>query len=89
MVIKSKKQQMNYKVYQLLMEWLESILPDNEVTNAEKIEMLPKEQYFSVMGQRRLNAYTYKWMRKKIKKVLKGNPDKTILSVTLSDIQNA
>ena len=89
MALKSKKQQMNYKVFQLLIEWLDSILPENEVSIPEKINMIPKEQYFSVMGQRRLNAYTYRWMRKKIKTVLKKNKKKSILSVTLSDVNNA
>ncbi len=87
MVIKSKKQKMNQKVFYILFEWLENILPENEISEAEKLSMIPTEKYYTSMGQRRLNAYTYRWVRKKIKKLLKRNYK--LESITLRDVENA
>ena len=86
MIRQSKKQKLNKKVYDLTIEWLDSILPDGEITEALMQKMIPKERYFFSQGQIRLNAYTYKWFRKRVKKAsrLKG-----IEEVTLQDIENA
>ena len=86
MIRQSKKQKLNKKVYDLTIEWLDNILPDGEVTEALMQKMIPKERYFFSQGQIRLNAYTYKWFRKRVKKAsrLKG-----IEEVTLQDIENA
>ena len=44
---KSKKQKLNFKVYNLLMDWLVSMLPENtELSNEEVFNNLPKEKYF-------------------------------------------
>ena len=84
---KSKKQKLNHKVYTLLMEWLASLLPENSnLTEEQVIDMLPKEKYFNSMGQRYLNAYTHKWVRQRLKKVLRTKP---IDSITMYDIENA
>ena len=84
---KSKKQKLNHKVYTLLMEWLASLLPENsELSEKEIIDMLPKEKYFYSMGQIRLNAYTHKWVRQRLKKVLRTKP---IDLITMYDIENA
>ena len=47
MVIKSKKQRLNYKIVSLSLDWLEDILPDNNKTVLEKLEMLPTEKYYT------------------------------------------
>ena len=86
MIQQSKKQKLNKKIYDLTIEWLDSILPDGEVTEAVMQKMIPKEKYFFSQGQIRLNAYTYKWFRKRVKKVSKL---KSIEEVTLQDIENA
>ena len=86
MIKQSKKQKLNKKVYDLTIEWLDSILPDGEVTEAVMQKIIPKERYFFSQGQIRLNAYTYKWFRKRVKKVSKL---KSIEEVTLQDIENA
>ncbi len=84
---KSKKQKLNFKVYNLLMDWLVSMLPENtELSNEEVFNNLPKEKYFYSMGQIRLNAYTHKWVRQRLKKVLRTKP---IDSITMYDIENA
>ena len=86
MIQQRKKQKLNKKIYDLTIEWLDSILPDGEVTEAVMQKMIPKERYFFSQGQIRLNAYTYKWFRKRVKKVSKL---KSIEEVTLQDIENA
>ena len=86
MIQQSKKQKLNKKVYDLTIEWLDNILPDGEVTEAVMEKMIPKERYFFSQGQTRLNAYTYKWFRKRVKKASRL---KDIEEVTLQDIENA
>jgi len=86
MVIKSKKQRLNYKIVSLSLDWLEDILPDNNKTVLEKLEMLPTEKYYTVVGQRRLNSYTYKWFKKRILSLLKKDKSKTIESITLKEV---
>ena len=49
-------------------------------------KMIPKEKYFFSQGQIRLNAYTYKWFKKRVKKASRL---KSIEEVTLQDIENA
>ena len=48
--------------------------------------MLPKEKYFSSMGQRYLNAYTHKWVRQRLKKQMRIKP---LDKITMSDLENA
>jgi len=86
MIQQSKKQKLNKKIYDLTIEWLDSILPDGEVTEAVMQKMIPKERYFFSQGQIRLNAYTYKWFKKRVKKASRL---KSIEEVTLQDIENA
>ena len=86
MIQQSKKQKLNKKVYDLTIEWLDSILPDGEITEAVMQKIIPKERYFFSQGQIRLNAYTYKWFRKRVKKASRL---KSIEEVTLQDIENA
>tara|TARA_R110002012_G_C11185629_1_gene557686 strand:+ start:160 stop:423 length:264 start_codon:yes stop_codon:yes gene_type:complete len=84
---KSKKQKLNHKVYNLLLEWLTSMLPENSnLTEEEVIEMLPKEKYFTTMGQRQLNAYTHKWVRQRLKKSMRHIP---LDKIVMSDLERA
>ena len=81
---KSKKQKFNNTITRLIQEWLYSLLPEDKLKllTPEKIqEIMPKEPYFFSQGQIRTNAYTLKWFRKKIKKVLKRS-NKTLETIT-------
>ena len=49
MIQQSKKQKLNKKVYDLTIEWLDSILPDGEVTEAVMQKMIPKERYQKII----------------------------------------
>ncbi len=84
---KSKKQKLNHKVYNLLVEWLVALLPENsELSEEQVIDMLPKEKYFVSMGQRHLNAYTHKWVRQRLKKIMRY---KSLDEITMSDLERA
>ena len=85
----SKKQKMNVLVVGLAYQWVKSLLPeDQEVSVLEALKQIPDEPYFFSQGQIRTNSYTFKWFRKKIKKVLKKKKQ-PIMSVTLHEVMNA
>ena len=83
----SKKQKMNVLVVGLAYQWVKSLLPeDQEISVLDALRQIPDEPYFFSQGQIRLNAYTYKWFRKRVKKASRL---KSIEEVTLQDIENA
>tara|TARA_R100000742_G_C4277672_1_gene99751 strand:- start:1669 stop:1941 length:273 start_codon:yes stop_codon:yes gene_type:complete len=87
----SKKQKMNSTIARLVQEWLYSLLPEDQIKllTPEKIQQLmPQEPYFFSQGQIRVNAYTLKWFRKKIKKVLRKT-NKDFKEISLNEIMNA
>ena len=68
-----------------------SLLPEDkrkDVDTTKVFTQLPTEPYFFSQGQIRLNSYTLKWFKKKIKRVLKSTK-KEIMNVTLSEVLNA
>ena len=91
MITKSKKQRMNVHVFNLLIGWINNIIPEDKDLSLEEIkELLPTEKYTVSLGQVRLSAYTYRWVRKRLKMILKKSHGKrTIESVTMRDIENA
>jgi hypothetical protein len=99
LVLKSKKQRMNFTCFRILLEWLTSIRPDDNVSIEDMLPQLPDalsekehgqftQSYITRMNQRHLNAFTLRWTKQKVKKVLKRDKSKTIESVTLKDITN-
>ena len=85
----SKKQKMNVLVVGLAYQWVKSLLPeDQEISVLDALRQIPDEPYFFSQGQIRTNAYTFKWFRKRIKKVLKKTKQ-PIMSVTLHEVMNA
>ena len=91
MIIKSKKQRMNVHIFNLLIEWINNILPEDKDLSSEEVkELLPTDKYTISLGQVRLSAYTYRWVRKRLKMILKRSHGKrTIESVTMKEIENA
>tara|TARA_R100001377_G_scaffold85265_1_gene71125 strand:+ start:1759 stop:2031 length:273 start_codon:yes stop_codon:yes gene_type:complete len=90
-MIKSKKQKVNTKVKQIARQWLFSLLPDDktvELSDEEILFKLPKEPYFFSSGQLRLNSFTLKWFKRKIKKAVRKNK-KSLMSLSLSEVLNA
>ena len=85
----SKKQKMNVLVVGLAYQWIKSLLPeDQEISVLDALRQIPDEPYFFSQGQIRTNSYTFKWFRKRIKKVLKKTKQ-PIMSVTLHEVMNA
>ena len=91
MIIKNKKQRMNAHIFNLLIEWMNNILPEDKDLSLEELkELLPTDKYTITLGQVRLSAYTHRWVRKRLKMILKKSHGKrTIESVTMRDIENA
>ena len=85
----SKKQKMNVLVVGLAYQWVKSLMPEGiEISVLEALQQVPDEPYFFSRGQIRINSYTFKWFRKRIKKVLRKTK-KPIMSVTLYEVMNA
>jgi hypothetical protein len=90
MIIKSKKQRMNVHIFNLLIEWMNNIIPKGKDLSLEELkELLPTDKYTVTLGQVYLSAYTHRWVRKRLKMILKRSRGKrTIESVTMKDIEN-
>ena len=85
----SKKQKMNVLVIGLAYQWVKSLLPEGqEISVLDALRQIPDGPYFFSQGQIRTNAYTFKWFRKRIKKILKKTKQ-PIMSVTLHEVMNA
>lgn len=100
LVLKSKKQRMNHVCFKLLIDWLYSIRPTDSTSLDEMLQYLPdalaeqeqgyfKQSYITRMNQRRLNSFTTRWTKQKVKKVLRRDKTKTLETITLKDITNA
>lgn len=78
------------KTRELLVEWVRSLLPEEE---AEKVSLnnihalLPTEKYFFANNKIYLNAYSFKWIQKGIKRVMAQQPEIEIENVTMEKIQ--
>jgi len=90
MIIKNKKQRMNAHIFNLLIEWMNNILPEDKDLSLEELkELLPTDKYTITLGQVRLSAYTHRWVRKRLKMILKKSHGKrTIESITMKEIEN-
>tara|TARA_R100000329_G_C7475456_1_gene167525 strand:+ start:220 stop:516 length:297 start_codon:yes stop_codon:yes gene_type:complete len=71
-----KVKHINKKVDELLIQWLETILPSEEhkKINTKNIKnILPKEEYIQKNRTYYLSLYTQRWAKQNIKKLLKQN----------------
>jgi len=71
-----KVKQINKKVDELLIQWLKTILPNEEhkKINIKNIKnVLPKEEYIQKNRTYYLSLYTQRWAKQNIKKLLKQN----------------
>ena len=86
--VKSKRIRRHAKT--LLVSWLHSLLDKEE---ADKINVsnymshMPKQTHIFLNGGMKLNAYHPKWVAKKIKQLLKIDPDLRIESIDLESIK--
>ena len=85
-----KARKIHQRTRELLVEWVKSLLPEEE---AEKVtlnnihHLLPDETHFFANNRIYLNAYSLKWIKKGIKRVLKQDPKTNIKDITMERIQ--
>ena len=76
----------------ILVSWLKSLLSDEE---GQKINIqnyknfMPTQTHYMAQRTMYINSYHPKWIRNKIQRLLKINPDRVVEEITLGDIQNA
>ena len=78
------------KSNELFVEWLKGLLNKKE---ADKIsidnyrQFIPKQTHLYANQQLWLTAYSPRWIKNKIKKLVKYNPELNVASITLEDIK--
>lgn len=80
--------QIDNKVDSLLIEWVKSLLSDEEqeqVTKQNYKSLLPKEEYILARGTNYLSFYTCRWARQNIKKLIRKGAD--LDSITIGDLE--
>lgn len=89
----SKKiKQINKHVKNLLVEWLKSLLNEEDaagVNLGNYKELMPDQTHIFLQGKLSLSAYSEKWMRKKMKKLVSQQPTRAIESFGLQDVTAA
>ena len=85
---KSKRVVRHCKV--ILVQWLSTLLPPEELNKLSInncLNFVPEQTHFYANGTVHLNSYNHKWIKNKIKKLIKLFPHKAIESITLQDIE--
>jgi|TARA_Y100000385_G_scaffold261403_1_gene292141 hypothetical protein len=74
----------------ILVDWLRSLLPEEEaskINTTNCLDFIPEQTHFIANRTLYLNAYHPKWIRNKIKRMLRLFPDRSISDITFEDIQ--
>jgi len=85
-----KARQIHQRTRELLVEWVKSLLPEEE---AERVSLsnihnlLPAETHFFANNKIHLNSYSFKWIKKGIKRVLRQEPKTNIKDITMEQIK--
>tara|TARA_R100001224_G_C4024476_1_gene150441 strand:- start:2002 stop:2274 length:273 start_codon:yes stop_codon:yes gene_type:complete len=86
---RKKSKLIGAQVEKISIEWLKGLLPEEEaekITRKNYKSMLPKQTHILSKRQWKLSAFTERWFKQKIKKVLKRNPTKDISSITKDEL---
>tara|TARA_R110000787_G_scaffold47583_1_gene115044 strand:- start:2259 stop:2552 length:294 start_codon:yes stop_codon:yes gene_type:complete len=78
----------NKKVDSLLLEWLKTLVSEEEaknITPSKLKTLLPKDRYFASKRTYYLSFYTQRWAKQNIKKLLKRG--KILDAITLEDLK--
>ena len=76
----------------LLVLWIKSLLNEEDaagVSLANYKELMPDQTHLFLQGKLSLSAYSEKWMRKRMKKLVTLYPDRAIESFGLQDVAAA
>ena len=87
-----KVKKINRHVRDLLVLWIQSLLNEEEakqVSLANYKELMPDQTHVFLQGKLSLSAYSEKWMRKKMKKLVSQQPTRAIESFGLQDVSAA
>ena len=87
-----KVKRINRHVRDLLVLWLQSLLNEEEakqVSLANYKELMPDQTHVFLQGKLSLSAYSEKWMRKKMKKLVSQQPTRAVESFGLQDVTAA
>jgi calcineurin-like phosphoesterase family protein len=87
-----KVKKINRHVRDLLVLWIKSLLNEEEakqVSLANYKELMPDQTHVFLQGKLSLSAYSEKWMRKKMKKLVSQQPTRAIESFGLQDVSAA
>ena len=85
-----KEKQIRRKAKQLMVEWLRSVIPDedkNKVTIENVHTYIPDQTHVYANQQLHISAYTLRWFIKRIKLLIKQGR-KDFNSITVKDIED-
>ena len=87
-----KMKRINRHVADLLVLWIKSLLNEEEakgVSLQNYKELMPDQTHVFLQGKLSLSAYSEKWMRKRLKKLVTLYPDRAVESFGLADVTRA
>lgn len=87
-----KMKKINRHVADLLVLWIKSLLKEEEAkgVNLQNYkELMPDQTHVFLQGKLSLSAYSEKWMRKKMKKLVSQQPTRAVESFGLQDVSAA
>ena len=87
-----KMKRINRHVANLLVLWIKSLLKEEEAkgVNLQNYkELMPDQTHVFLQGKLSLSAYSEKWMRKKMKKLVSQQPTRAVESFGLQDVTAA
>lgn len=87
-----KMKKINRHVANLLVHWIQSLLTEEEakgVSLQNYKELMPDQTHVFLQGKLSLSAYSEKWMRKRLKKLVNLYPDRAVESFGLQDVSRA
>lgn len=79
------------QVGEVLLTWLKGLVDEEEakkITIDNYKSMLPDQTHIYLEASFKLSAFHPKWVAKKIKKILRRDPTKSISDVSLEDVTN-
>jgi|TARA_R100000081_G_scaffold91398_1_gene69248 hypothetical protein len=84
-----KSKRIRAHVCTLAIDWLKGLMNEEEakkITIDNYKSMMPSQTHIISKGTFKLSAFTERWMAQKIKKILKQSPERTIESITFSEL---
>lgn len=86
---RKKSKLIRAQVERISIEWLKGLLPEEEadkITIKNYKSFMPKQTHIFYKRQRKLNSFTERWTKQKLKKILKRNPTTDINSIKMDEL---